>query len=296
MLKNGLYEQRIAAVLNYMMENLEGDLSLGKLSAISNYSPFHFQKIFKETVGVSPKQYSTQLRLENAAHYLVIHRDKKVSEIALDNGFSSNSTFARAFRKYYGVSAEMMRQMSVAPKNALYGTNKQVKVFPPFNSEKSDYDESFWKNNLNVNIKRTTAIQVIFKDVSQMDSSSITDGFKKMIGFTETHDLLSVETKFIGLINPHQQTYKAVLSLSANEISFKGILKTIIPAGKFATFVITGNTQHTFMGLRAFYELWLPQSGYRIADSNGYEILKGNPLLTPYDEIEREIHILIEPL
>lgn len=296
MLKNGLYEQRIAAVLNYMMENLEGDLSLEKLAAISNYSPFHFQKIFKETVGMSPKQYTTQLRLENAAHYLVIHRDKTVSEIALDNGFSSNSTFARAFRKYYGVSAETMRQMSVAQKTALYGTNNRVKVFSAFNSQKSDYDEAFWKENLNVNVKRTTAIQAIFKDVSQMDSLSITEGFKKMIGFAETRDLLSVETKFIGMINPHQQTYKAALSLSADQISFKGVLKTIIPAGKFATFVITGDTQHTLMGLRAFYELWLPQSGYRIADSNGYEILKGNPLLAPYGEIEREIHILIEPV
>jgi AraC family transcriptional regulator len=287
-----LHEQRISIVLHYMLNNLGGDLSLDKLASLSNYSPFHFQRIFREVTGETPKQHAVRLRLENAAHYLVIHREKSVTEIALDSGFASGSTFARAFRQHFGVSAEYMRHMSLEEKTALYRENDRVRTFLP----RTGCETAVQSKPLKVVVKHALSIRTIFERAALTDDSVITEGFKKIIGFAETRDLLSSRTRLIGVINPHQQIYNASVSLDVGDGYLKGALETVISAGKFATFVLTGSTQDTLNSLRTFYEQWLPGSGYRIANSNGYEVLRQNPLLLPYESIEREIYIAIEPL
>lgn len=95
-----------------MLKNLNEELTLQKLAGIANYSPFHFQKIFKQEIGESPKQYIIRMRLENAAHSLFVYRHRSITEIALDSGFASNATFARAFKNYFGFSAEEFRKLS----------------------------------------------------------------------------------------------------------------------------------------------------------------------------------------
>ena len=113
------YQQGIQKVLHYISQNLSGDLSLETLASIANYSPFHFQKIFSEAVTESPKQYVMRLRLERAAHYLKVFSDLPVIEIAIGCGFSSPSIFSRAFKNYYGASAEEFRKMSIIEISAI---------------------------------------------------------------------------------------------------------------------------------------------------------------------------------
>src|SRR5882762_5047940 len=103
------YTNRINEVINFILKNLTDDLPLEKLAKVANYSPFHFQKLFKEVVGESPKQYIIRMRLETAAHFLIMHRYKSVTEVSLDCGFSSPATFARAFKNYFDITAEELR-------------------------------------------------------------------------------------------------------------------------------------------------------------------------------------------
>lgn len=290
------HEQRISEVIHYILENLGGDVSLGTLAKRANYSPYHFQKLFKEQVGESPKHYVVRLRLENAAHYLIIHRDKSITEIALDSGFTSGSTFARAFKQHFGISAEALRKLSPEEKATLHFTKRNDAFFKQSDATERRYDEAYWNTHLAVNVKRKPVIRCICTQALLADGASVDDGFSKTIRFAETHDLLTPETAFIGIINPHQGMYKAAVSLSENANRIKGINETVLPAGKYATFTVRGNAHHTLQSLHAFYAVWLPKSGYRIADSNGYEILSENPLMVPYHEIEREIHVAIEPV
>ena len=88
-------------LLVHMQAHLEDDLSLDALSRKAGLSPFYLQRLFKATIGETPKVYTSRLRLERAAFRLLVH-DSNVLDIALECGFQSHETFLRAFRRRFG--------------------------------------------------------------------------------------------------------------------------------------------------------------------------------------------------
>ena len=85
--------------LELMQERLSEDISLDELAAEAQLSPFHFSRMFKESVGVPPRVYLTRLRLERACELLET-TDLPVTEIAFEVGYSSNQVLARLFVKH----------------------------------------------------------------------------------------------------------------------------------------------------------------------------------------------------
>src|SRR5688572_16079674 len=49
--------EKIAVAINFIRENFRQQPSLDEVAAQVNLSPFHFQRIFTEWAGISPKQY-----------------------------------------------------------------------------------------------------------------------------------------------------------------------------------------------------------------------------------------------
>ncbi len=82
---------RIALEACRMIEEAETPLSLGELAAAAGLSPFHFQRLFKSVVGVTPKQYAMEKRSNRLRRQL---RDGRGITAALyEAGFSSTSRF-----------------------------------------------------------------------------------------------------------------------------------------------------------------------------------------------------------
>ena len=288
------YSKRINAVVNFILKNPKEELSLNKLSGIANYSPFHFQKIFKQVTGESPKQFIIRVRLENSAHFLITHRHKSITEIALDSGFASPSTFARAFKNYFGISADELRNFSPKEHITLRQSisskkNTDIQFFA------NKYDTKYWEKNLKVETNKITSIRAIFVNTPLSDTNKIQDGYKKLIQSADAHELLTSDTKFIGIINPHAGLYQAGVTFQSHQLPPKDMNTTEIDGGKFAICKIKGDTTQTFHTFHAFYELWLPKSPYRIKQPYAFEILSQNPLTKPYYNIPREIYIPIEP-
>lgn len=65
----------------------------------SGYGHWHFQRIFREHTGYSLGEYIRVRRVIRAA-ISVIYTKKGIIQIAIDNGFTSQQTFSRTFRKY----------------------------------------------------------------------------------------------------------------------------------------------------------------------------------------------------
>ncbi len=79
------------------------------LASRANISEVYFRRLFRESLGVSPKQYILSLRMQKAKHLLSDGR-LKISAIAAASGFESPAHFCRAFKKEVGLSPSVYRQ------------------------------------------------------------------------------------------------------------------------------------------------------------------------------------------
>jgi len=73
------------------LDNAETQPSLEELAKSTGLSTFYFQRLFKNAVGVSPKQYYMQKRLERIRDNLQHH--ERISDAIYDSGYGSNSQF-----------------------------------------------------------------------------------------------------------------------------------------------------------------------------------------------------------
>jgi AraC family transcriptional regulator len=120
-------ERRIAVALqrieSQLGEHAGETLSLNDLASSAAMSPYHFLRIFRAVVGMTPHQYILHRRMCRAAVRLRRSKDN-ISAIAFDCGFSDLSTFNRRYRRIMGVSPSACRSArSMIPKsgNPVFG-------------------------------------------------------------------------------------------------------------------------------------------------------------------------------
>lgn len=101
--KGGLAAWAERRCLELMRERLSEDISLDELAAEARLSPFHFARMFKQSLGVPPRVHLTRLRMERTCELLET-TDLSVTEIAQEVGYSSNQVLARVFIKHQRMS------------------------------------------------------------------------------------------------------------------------------------------------------------------------------------------------
>jgi AraC family transcriptional regulator of adaptative response/methylated-DNA-[protein]-cysteine methyltransferase len=101
----------IARVCKYVEANLDSKLTLSALSAQAGISPYHFQRTFKQVVGISPRQYVEAHRMSRMKRSL---RNGQTVEKALNGaGFSSRSRVYEKVPNRLGVNPGTLRRGGV---------------------------------------------------------------------------------------------------------------------------------------------------------------------------------------
>ena len=100
---------RMRRVIEYIEENLEGDLSLEAMAAEVDISPIYLARAFKAAIGQSPHRYVLTRRVERAKE-LLRNTEMPVVDVALSSGFSSQSHLSYWFQRHVGVSPAAYRQ------------------------------------------------------------------------------------------------------------------------------------------------------------------------------------------
>lgn len=107
----GLAGQRLETVLEYIEATLAEPISLHRLAELAAVSARHFERAFRQAVGVPPHAYVLQRRIAAARHLLLSQPDLSMREIAAQVGFSSASHLAFAFRRQTGHSPSAFRRL-----------------------------------------------------------------------------------------------------------------------------------------------------------------------------------------
>ena len=109
--------QVMESVLGYINQNYMKDITLEEMATYAGYSKWYFSRVFKQYTGVSYMQYLTQVRVSHIRQALIDDRTS-VTQIYEHSGFSSISTFNRAFKEVTGCAPSEYR--------AIYGKRRGV--------------------------------------------------------------------------------------------------------------------------------------------------------------------------
>jgi AraC family transcriptional regulator len=289
------YLGRIYAVMTYINEHIDSDLSLRTLAKVASFSPFHFHRIFKAVLGENVNDYVKRIRLEKAANLLLHIKHFSITDIALLCGFSSNSNFSRCFKEHFGTCAREFRDKESKI------CKEESKIGEEF-SGLIRYDAFSELATKNMTMKGLMQLKVQIKDLPKYHVAyirhlsgvnkgeynlNVTESFERVARWISSKKLSATQTHAIGICydNPeitpsHKIRYDAAFIIQDNvtETQDKEIAIQDVPTGKYAVYTIEvdnpiGNTNGfeqaiIDMGkaIDYLYGEWLPNNPYLLDD------------------------------
>ncbi|WP_332476287.1 AraC family transcriptional regulator [Leptospira ainlahdjerensis] len=102
---------KLYPVWDHIQKKIGEPIGLNQLAFLSNFSPWHFHRIFSKLQGESVQEHIRRLRLEKAAYELKIS-NYPILEIAMEAGYKSNEAFTKAFRKVFAQTPKEFRNQT----------------------------------------------------------------------------------------------------------------------------------------------------------------------------------------
>lgn len=96
-------DEAVEKVINYITENLAGDLSLNVLAEVCYLNPSYLSRIFRKETGSKISDFVSLKRID-LAKYLLLNSQMKVNEIGQKIGYHTPHSFTRLFKKIEGMS------------------------------------------------------------------------------------------------------------------------------------------------------------------------------------------------
>ena len=102
-------EHNLNKICKYIHLHLNENNSIEFYAKMSNLSVSRFSHLFKEVMGVSPKQYILNAKLEKACS-IIENTNIPISEVALNVGFYDANYFSRVMKKYKGYTPKHFKK------------------------------------------------------------------------------------------------------------------------------------------------------------------------------------------
>ncbi len=109
--RDGFHRAVISELVRWIDANLHQPLNIDTVAARVGFTRWHLQRLFKHYTGFALAGYILCRRLTAAAQLLQITR-KSIAEISQIYCFDSQQTFARCFKKVFGITPGGYRRQS----------------------------------------------------------------------------------------------------------------------------------------------------------------------------------------
>ena len=106
-----LLENHAPPSIRYISEHYDLPITIDELAEMESYNVTYYNDWFKQQTGISPGLYLRRVRIEKAKE-LLESSPFGVTDIAVTVGYSSNSTFTRAFRSVTGMTPKAYREQA----------------------------------------------------------------------------------------------------------------------------------------------------------------------------------------
>ena len=255
------------------------------------FSPFHFHRIFRVVTGETLFGFVQRLRLERSAGVLVAVPDRSVLEVALDHGFSSSATFARAFKAHFGMSASVWRRGGAGRWSERRRQNRKLgkQLRKPGNaptrrvSDTPSRGRRAKEGTMNVRVQELPTQRVAYmRYVGRYGAHGIPELWNRFATWIRARGFDIENTTRLGVgrddpaITPAEKCrYDACLVVPDDFQPDRLVNVTEIPGGRFAISQFTGTAHDIERAFDDIFKTWLPNSGFQPDDRPCLEIYRG---------------------
>ncbi len=275
------YQERINKVLVYISEHLDEKLDLEKLAAMSNFSIYHFHRIFRAFLNEPLGAFVNRLRLDQAARLLEF-TDKPVNEIAFQVGFEMASSLNKAFKKRFEITPAEFRE-----------TKKALIPFEYIHSKNEMMDLS-----LKPSIKEIKDKKVIYVQAKGQYDKSAKKAWTELGEFMKAERLFSFSLECVGVSHGDPDVtesdklrYDACMTVKKDVAPNGKVGVKVIEGGKYAIFKYKGPYTNLGQVYNYIFKNWLPGSEYELEDKPGFEKYMNNPDKTRPENLKTHIYI-----
>jgi len=259
--------ERMKNALDYLENNMQGELDIEEAARVAYSSAFHFQRMFHMLTGVTVAEYVRRRRLTLAAQELAAS-DIRVLELALKYGYESPEAFSKAFRKLQGISPSAAREAGI-----------ELKAYPRISfhiSLKGDKDMNYKlieKSSLKVfgkSKKVSTKNGENLLQIPQFWKECDADGFRDGLLSVEGGELFGIcmndyENECFTYLIAREKTKDIELPEGAEEFT--------VPAATWAVFESVGPMPGAIQKVwERIYSEWFPSTGYEQANAPQLEL------------------------
>lgn len=249
--------------IDYMLRHLDDEITVKDVAAHIHYSEYHFSRAFKSITGESVYAFIKHLKMDQSAIDLKLKRDKTITNIGLDYGYSA-SNYSTSFKLHHCKSPLKFREAANA-----------ASISNPFQPEIINHFESYEVYNSKIKIEQLGNIRVIYERViGKYDELK-----EKWYQFFDTYkDYIHENTTFIERFydDPAITSFEHCICDICASIDDDCRLENIITikGGKFAVYRFTGEIKDIFCTLQGVFAVWLPGSGYEMDERYGLNIYR----------------------
>lgn len=280
-------------VVDYIQGHLNETLELERVAAVACFSPFHFHRLFAAWMGETLQAFVHRLRLERAAHILIFST-KSISEIALECGFSSPGTFARAFKAAFGQPASEYRKSKICESNRKpwEAEGRVVMGFSKLSGPMARNKEIFMTRcPLEVQVQSLEPRTIAYlRHVGPYkgDTGLFRRLFEKLFAWARPRGLITTDMQYLSLMqdNPNltpaaKQRLEVALVVPAGTAPNGEIGVRRLEGGLYATARVYVPIEDYAAQWDALVGDWLPGSGYQPDHRPALEFYLNNPDTDP---------------
>jgi len=101
--KGRLSSNQLRKVIEFTRMNISQNIRLSEMASCVHLSEYHFARLFRNTLGVSPYKFVLEMKI-TSAKTLIRHQKRSFSDIAYMLNFSDQAHFSHVFKKLTGAS------------------------------------------------------------------------------------------------------------------------------------------------------------------------------------------------
>ncbi|OBR93307.1 transposon Tn10 TetD protein [Clostridium ragsdalei P11] len=247
--------------IDYIMQHLDEEISIEDVANYCHLSKYYFSRIFKAETGESIYAFIKRLKMEQSAFRLKVEKDKLITDIGYDYGYSP-SNYSSVFKKHNNISPAEFRK------------GKYTECVPnPFCEDKVARFQSFEEYDKQVIIQELDDFVVI----CERHIGNYIELGKNWLDFIEKYkdqlkeDTLLIERSYAdpSVTRIDQCLYDICMTVD-KDCSFHNV--TTIRGGKFAIYRFDGLVQDIFTTFQGLFNVWLANSGYKMDERYGLDI------------------------